>query len=393
MTRDPVRQSRGTIPFAIAGGILGGLAFSVIAGISVVTGVMARRIVTPPTKREEEVRILAVDLAAGVITLRADADSVLPGEYSLWFEGDTGHARLGEVVSSTATTVTRVIIRVDFGDLLTATRGRLGGWVYLGPWDLGVPYQDVLVQTPLGPAPAWLVPAAEPTDRWVIQVHGRAVRRQEGLRGVPVFRESGYTTLLVSYRNDGDAPRSTDHRYGLGDTEWEDVHAAVSFAVQHGATSVVLMGWSMGGAISLQAATRSTHPGVIRGVVLDSPVIDWADVVAFQGALLRLPPPIASGAVQLLGQGWGRAVTGQIAPIDFARLDFVARSGELDFPVLLMHSDDDGYVPATGSRALAESRPDIVTFVAFTEARHTKLWNYDPERWNSAIAEWLAKLS
>jgi pimeloyl-ACP methyl ester carboxylesterase len=393
MTQDPDRPARATTPFAIAGGILGGLAVSAIAAMCVMAGVMARRIVTPPTKREEEVRILAVDLVSGVISLRADADSVLPGEYSLWFEGDTGHARLGEVISRTATTVTRVIIRVDFGDLLTASRGRLSGWVYLGPWDLGFPYQDVHVQTPLGPAPGWLVPAAEATDRWVIQVHGRAVRRQEGLRGVPVFRRAGYTTLLVSYRNDGDAPGSTDNRYGLGDTEWEDVDAAVAFAMERGATSVILMGWSMGGAISLQTATRSRHPGVIRGVVLDSPVIDWADVVAFQGALLKLPAPIASGAVQLLGHGWARAVTGQFAPIDFARLDFVARAAELDFPVLLMHSDDDGYVPATGSRALAESRPDIVTFAPFAEARHTKLWNYDPERWNGAITEWIGKLS
>jgi uncharacterized protein len=396
MTRDQVRPRRGGIPFVVAGGIAGGVALSVLAsvlaGLGVVTGVMARRIVTPPTRREEEARILAVDLEAGTITLRADADSVLPGDYSLWFEGDTGHARLGEVVASTATTVIRAISRVDFGDLLTARRGRLSGWVYLGPWGLGFPYQDVVVRTPLGPAPAWLVPADAASDRWVIQVHGRAVRRQEGLRAVPVFRDAGYTTLLVSYRNDGEAPHSPDNRYGLGDTEWEDVDAAVGFAVEHGATSVVLMGWSMGGAISLQAVTRSTHPGVIRGVILDSPVIDWADVVAFQGALLKLPAPIAAGAVRLLGQGWGRAVTGLVEPIDFARLDFVARAGELHIPVLLMHSDDDGYVPATGSRALARSRPDIVTFVPFHEARHTKLWNYDPERWNSAIRNWLATI-
>ena len=40
----------------------------------------------------------------------------------------------------------------------------------------------------------------------------------------------------------------------------------------------------------------------------------------------------------------------------------------------------------------ADRRPDIVTFVAFSEARHTKLWNYDPDRWNGEIAAWLAAL-
>jgi pimeloyl-ACP methyl ester carboxylesterase len=88
---------------------------------------------------------------------------------------------------------------------------------------------------------------------------------------------------------------------------------------------------------------------------------------------------------------WGRAITGQAEPIDFGRLDFVQRASELRWPILVLHSDDDGFVPVTASRALAIARPDIVTFEAFTTARHTKLWNYDADRWNAAIADWLAK--
>ena len=71
----------------------------------------------------------------------------------------------------------------------------------------------------------------------------------------------------------------------------------------------------------------------------------------------------------------------------------VARAEELDRPILLLHSDDDGFVPSDASRRLAESRPDIVTFVPFTVARHTKLWNYDEARWNTAIRDWLASIA
>jgi pimeloyl-ACP methyl ester carboxylesterase len=259
-----------------------------------------------------------------------------------------------------------------------------------------MPWQAVAVPTELGPAPAWLFPSAakdESADHWVIQVHGRAVRREEALRAVPVFHTAGYTSLLVSYRNDGDAPASSDGRYGLGDTEWPDVQAAIDYAAGHGATSIVLMGWSMGGAIALQALTRSAHSALITGVVLDSPVIDWADVVAAQAIDRNLPRLIARGAMTVMGSRWGARLTGQAAPIDFARLDFVARARDLRRLILLLHSDDDGFVPATGSRRLADRRPDLVTFVAFTEARHTKLWNYDPVRWNAAIAAWLAELA
>lgn len=371
-----------------------GVAALACAGLaaSVLSGVMARRIVTPSMKRADDVRVEAVDLAAGTITLQSTPDSVLQGDYSFWFSGDRGHAHLGEILRSTRAAVTRRILRVDFGDLAEARRGRLGGYSFLGPWDLAVEYDDVLIPTMGGDAPAWLIPAAAPGGRWVIQVHGRGVRRQETLRAVPVFREAGYTSLLISYRNDGDAPVSADGRYGLGDTEWQDVEAAIAFAAGRGATEIVLMGWSMGGAIVLQAATRSRLCELVVGVVLDSPVLDWADVVAYHGGSLGLPGMVSSGAMQVLGRRWGGRITGQSAPIDFGRLDFVSRAGDLDLPVLLMHSDDDGYVPATGSRALAVRRPDIVTFLPFTVARHTKLWNYDRETWNQAITNWLATL-
>ena len=65
------------------------------------------------------------------------------------------------------------------------------------------------------------------------------------------------------------------------------------------------------------------------------------------------------------------------------------RARELDVPILILHSDDDGFVPSTASRALAVARPDIVTYEAFEVARHTKLWNYDRDKWEGAISRWL----
>ena len=385
------RRGLASAGLVFAGGVVAVSAAATLA-VGVLAGVMARRIVTPPTKRADDTRVFDVDLAAGTITLEATKDAVLPGDYSFWFAGDSGHARLGAIEGRTATTVTRRILTVDFGDLGSATRGRLGGYSFLGPWDLGLEFSNVTVPTELGDAPAWLIPAAEPSGRWVIQVHGRGVRRHETLRAVPVFNAAGYSCLLVSYRNDGEAPPSADGRFGLGDTEWRDVEAAINFAVGHGATQIVLMGWSMGGAIALQAATRARHDGRLTGIVLDSPVIDWADVVAYQALLLRLPRAVVRGALVVMGRPWGRMVTGLHLPIDFPRLDFVSRANDLSLPILILHSDDDGYVPSAPSRALAERRPDIVTLVPFEVARHTKLWNYDPAAWNAAILGWLGTL-
>jgi alpha-beta hydrolase superfamily lysophospholipase len=299
---------------------------------------------------------------------------------------------VGEILSYTATTVTRQLIQCDFGELVAGARGRFSGWYYLDPRELGFPTEDVEIDTELGPAPAWLVPAAEPTDRWVIAVHGRAVRRQEAIRGIPVFRDQGYTSLVISYRNDGDAPATADNRYSLGDTEWRDVDAAMRFAVARGAREFVLMGWSMGGATVLQALSRSDLAPLVRGIVLESPVVDWVRALVFQSALNRVPPILGWAGRGLLSRRWAGVLTGQSQPIDLARLDFVARADELAVPVLILHSDDDGFIPSDASRALAAARPDIVTLEEFATARHTKLWNYDFERWTAAITAWLVRL-
>ena len=336
--------------------------------------------------------MLDVDMRAATITLEAKTESRIPGRYSFWFDADNGYARIGDIVSMTATTVTRSIIDVEFGNIAGAVRGRFSGWYYLDPAELGVPYENVELATEFGPAPAWLVPAPSPGTKWVIQVHGRAVRRQEAIRAIPVFRDAGYTSLVVSYRNDGDAPSSSDGLYALGDTEWRDVDVAVQYALDNGAEDIVLMGWSMGGATVLQELTRSTNTEHVRGVVLESPVVDWIRALRYQGEIRRLPEPVTRGVLSMIGRPWGGLLTGQGEPIDLPRLDFVRRAAELHVPILILHSDDDDYIPITASRELAAERPDIVTFEAFSIAGHTRLWNFDPVRWNGAISQWLKEL-
>ena len=167
----------------------------------------------------------------------------------------------------------------------------------------------------------------------------------------------------------------------------------MQYAIDHGARELVLMGWSMGGATVLQALTRSELADRVVGVVLESPVVDWKTALQYQGIENRLPRLVRGAVLRLLGSRWTRLVTGQHTPIDLGRLDLVSRAAELHVPILLLHSDDDGYVPSTASQLLAQARPDIVTYERFATARHTKLWNYDSERWNNAIARWLARLS
>ena len=380
-----------------------GIGFAALASVGGVAGLVAvaRRVVTPPKRKVEDVRVLAID--ARTITLSSTKDTRLPGRYGFWFDRGTSYAKLGAIIDSTPQTVTREIVSIDYGSPAAGDRGLISGWYFTDPSDLSYPYESVDIETPLGKAPAWIIPAddsaaddstaaAPGASRWAIVVHGRGVRRSEGLRAVEVLHDAGYSVMLVSYRNDGDAPASADGRYALGDTEWLDVDAAITHLVDRGATDIVLMGWSMGGATVLQTATRSANAHLIRGLILESPVVDWVTALLYQGRAFGLANPFRYGVLAILSRPWGIRFTGQAVPIDLARLDFVQRASELDVPILLLHSVDDGFVPATASQALALARPDIVEYEEFTVARHTKLWNYDTARWTSTIAGWLRRL-
>jgi alpha-beta hydrolase superfamily lysophospholipase len=386
----PGRTSKVLIGSAV--GVLA-LTGAVAVSAAALSVLVARTVIIPPSRRKDDIQILALDRDASTIVLSSTPDSRLPGEYSFWFSGDTGHVRVGDIIAQDVRTVTRSIEAPDFGDLDSARRGRFNGWFYLSPKDLHLPFDEVQITTPLGNAPAWVIPAEKPgTTRWMIGVHGRAVRRPEALRGVIPFRAEGFTSLIVSYRNDGDAPRSDDYRYALGDREWLDIEAAMRYAIDHGAEELVLMGWSMGGATVLQALTRSKLGEKVVGVVLESPVVDWIATLDFQGELRRLPAAVRLGVLTLFKYRWGGLLTGLAEPLDLDRLDFVRRAQELDTPILILHSDDDGFVPSAASRELAVARPDIVSYEAFEIARHTKLWNYDRDKWEGAIRRWISSL-
>lgn len=393
--RRSARRALG-VGAAIAGGVIVTAAIATALASAIAAVTMARRVVTPVRDRPEDVRILWVDASRGSVTLSRTPDTVLPGRYGLWFAGENGHARLGRILREDSTSVTRVVESVQRGRLDTARTARIGGWYHLGPRDVEVREREVSIRTAVGPAPAWFVPATDESDGsgedWIIHVHGRGATRAEGLRAVPLARELAWASLLVSYRNDGDAPPSVDGRYALGAAEWRDLEAAVAHARDAGARRIVVMGWSMGGAITLQFLVRSSLAHLVQGVVLESPVIDWVTVLRFHAALSGLPRPVGEAAMALLGAPGAGAFVGTDDPIDLASLDLVARAEELTVPVLILHSDDDGYVPIDASLALIEARPDLVTLERFARARHTRLWNYDSERWEGAVRRWLTRL-
>ena len=358
----------------------------------------ARQVVTPRRVRDENLDILAVTTSAAhgrQVILPANEETTVEGTYSLYFDGGAGHARIGAIRSYVPRegTVQRDVEEVYSGDLAKAVRGWWSGSIHPSPAAAGYPQQDVLIPVEGGEAPAWLVPAddadASGTGTWAVMVHGRGAVRAECIRGVGAAHAAGLTSLLISYRNDGEAPDAADGRYGLGLTEWQDVEAAIRYALEHGARDVVLFGWSMGGAICLQAADRSALGRYVRAMVLDGPVVNWVDVLAYQARLNKVPVQAGRLGQWLISNQAGRTLTGLAAPLDLKSMDWTARADEVRTPTLILHSEDDDFVPVGPSAELARKNPEVVTLERFTRARHTKEYNVDPQRWERTVLAWL----
>ncbi|NLP85458.1 alpha/beta hydrolase [Microbacterium sp. CFH 90308] len=348
---------------------------------------MARKVVTP-AGRVPDTRILSLDTAAQTITLSRTSDTELPGRYGLFTTGTADYVKLGSVLSESETSVTRKLLTHVGTDARLAPDAAFSGWYFDRPEQLHLPFTSELIGATVGPCPAWLFPAGD-GDVWVIQVHGRGTTRAECLRAVPLFHSLGITSLVVSYRNDGEAPRSRAGAYTLGATEWRDVDAAVGFARRRGARRIIVMGWSMGGAIALQLSLNSAHTDAIAGLILESPVVDWRIVLEYQARAQRVPSAVSGLAIEALKSEWASPLTRTGGGIPFDRLDVVARAAELRHPILILHSDDDGFVPSDASHDLVVARPDLVELEVFDVARHTKLWNYDQARWSDSIRSWL----
>lgn len=370
----------------------GRLALALRAGLGVgVLGVGAgavgagwfytRLLLAPRVQRVYPERIFAAD--ESTVTLAASRLTVQPGVWGLRWPGafDGSLAMIGEIIRRDDGAVERRLLR---GPVPPAGSEAV---LDAGPYDpdpsaRGLTFEEVDVPTPLGPAPAWVVPAGTGST-WAVMVHGRGGRRREALRVLPAVSRVGITSLVISYRNDEGAPASPDGRYHLGDTEWEDLEAAVQFAVSRGAERIVLVGWSMGAAIIGAFLGRSHLAKLTAAVVWDAPLLDWRATLRQQARNRRLPSSMAWLAT---------AMTSRRIGIDFDQFDLSRNPPEVRPPTLVFHSSGDTVVPTSISRRFAAAAPVLgwpVEYIEVPDVEHTASWNADPEAYETAVTRFL----
>ena len=250
----------------------------------------------------------------------------------------------------------------------------------------GLKYGTDSISTSLGPMPAWYV--AGRSNMWAIFVHGKGADRTQALSTLPLYSARGLPCLVITYRNDPGGPQSPDGEYHYGLTEWKDLDAAIRFAIAHGATRFVLVGFSMGGGIVLNFLCQSDLASRVRGAVLDAPVVDFGRTVDLGIRLAHIPvlgTPLPPGAGSL-----GKSLATARFGVKWGDYALIQESDRLHAPMLILHGDADDVVPFEGSAAIAAARPDLVTLERFRGARHLESWTLERGRYESAVDAFLA---
>jgi uncharacterized protein len=319
-------------------------------------------------------------LTSNAVVLTRSAQTLRAGVYGLKWPG--GHAIVEGVLDRNADTVTRRL-RAVRGQLTLGTRVAVDSTTFEGNprQALGLPFANVEVPDELGPMPAWLVPGQSRT--WAIFVHGINADREDGLRIVPPLHASGLPTLLITYRDDVGAPASPDGKHHMGLTEWRDLQAAARYALAHGAHHLVLVGYSMGGAIVAQFMERSPLASRVAALILDAPALNWKTVLSFNASEMGLPSFAADPVEWLIGLR---------IDADWDSLDALRHTADFHLPILLFHGTDDTLVPISTSDAFAKALRGWVTYYRVPGAEHVESWNADPQLYDRRVTAFLRKI-
>ncbi len=337
--------------------------------------------------------VLITTVSGGEVTLQAVAGTEpeleTPGVVGL--DWTTGYGQLQPQFTVTADgSVVRQLQRLAGEPPTPGMVATIEGYAF--PTDpsvaFGIDFTEVEYQSALGPIRAWKILASG--DTWILHVHGLGADRAESLRLLRPLAEEGYPQLVIDYRNDEGAPADPSGYYRFGETEWEDVAAAVDSLVAEGAEKVVLMGYSTGAAHIFSYLYREPDEVVIAAVV-DSPNIDFeqtVDLGASQRTLpfigLPIPGTLVWTAKQIASIRFG---------VDWEETDYLPEANLLEVPVLVIHGSEDETVPVQSSQDLADARPDLVRISIVPGAGHVRSWNVSGATYEQEVIDFLAEVT
>lgn len=214
-----------------------------------------------------------------------------------------------------------------------------------------------------------------------IQFHGyRGSSLRDFCGGNKLARSIGHNTLLVDQRGHGLSGGSV---ITFGIKERYDCQTWAEYAAERfGDIPMVISGGSMG-ATTVLMASELPLPKNVRCVVADCPFSEPAAIICKVAKDIGIPRWVALPLAELAAR-----LFGHFSLMDASAVKAVQNT---HLPVLILHGEDDRFVPCSMSREIYKAAAGEKVLVTFPGAGHGISYLVDPPAYRKAVVDFLQK--
>lgn len=216
----------------------------------------------------------------------------------------------------------------------------------------------------------------------VILFHGyRSSPIRDGSGGFWLFRDKGYNILLVDQRSHG---KSQGHTITFGIRERYDCRAWVRYIADCFGedTPIFLLGISMGAATVLMASEMGL-PGNVRGIIGDCGYSSVKGILTEVMRQMKLPGSLGYPLLRFGAKLFGRFDPEEASPVDALK--------HSQYPILLIHGEDDRFVPCSMSHENHEACSAVKEILTVPGAGHGMSFYGDPKGYSNAVIKFLER--
>ena len=230
---------------------------------------------------------------------------------------------------------------------------------------------------------ASFIPAKEPSDKYVILIHGIWDSHEANGIYAKHYLEKGYNCLLPDLRGFG---KSEGKYIGYGLNDRLDIKEWIDWVIQRNSeASILLHGMSMGAATTLMT-TGEYLPENVKCAIADSSYTTLSEEFAgtyrlFKGSVLPIPLAIAIMRIMIrIKSGFD---INDVKPIEAVKRSVT--------PTLFIHGDDDKFVDPHMCSRLYEAASCPKHYCMILGAEHIQGVVTDPETYWNKVENFLAK--
>jgi len=216
----------------------------------------------------------------------------------------------------------------------------------------------------------------------MILFHGyRSMALRDSAGGYILAKKAGFNVLAVDQRAHGS---SGGRVISFGILERKDCLAWVEYINNRfgSDTPVILSGLSMGAATVLMASDLPLPDNVV-GILADCPYSSPVDIILKVASDRKYPSKLVYPFLYLGARLFGR--------FDIKETSAVKAAANSKLPILLIHGEDDRFVPCEMSRLIAK-KCSTAKLHTFPNAGHGLSYTSDPDRYEAICYRFLSSL-